>query len=330
MDAVSLKVQLDYFLERVSGYKVLLLGDIMLDEYHFCDVTRISPEAPVPICSVTDTKLLPGGAANVACNLRAINADVFLLGVYGNDGSGARLKAVLEQQSIDTSYLCVSKSCSTILKSRIVSQNQQIVRVDRDMNDGVSETDQRMLQERVDSLLTEVEVVVLSDYGKGVITEAFCQSVIAAAKMRSIPVVVDPKGRSFDKYCGATVITPNFSEFSAVVGGCVETEEQLLAKGNDLCARCDLDALLVTRSEKGMSLLQSGKKVDIPTHVQEISDVTGAGDTVVAFFSLALAMGISFEKAAVLANLAAGVVVGKFGACVATPDDLRQALLTYE
>ena len=321
-----------HFMKSFKNLNVMVLGDIMLDEYHFCEVTRISPEAPVPVCSIQETRLLPGGAANVACNLAALGVSVSLCGLFGKDGTGQRLLKILDEKGISKDGLHESLILPTILKSRIVSQNQQILRLDRDLNQSLSQQDQDKIYTLFLQKISTSDVLILSDYGKGVLDDSFCQKVIQEANKHDVIVVVDPKGYSFEKYRFANIITPNFKEFLGVTKEQDFNEDTLFQAAQRLCDQLHLQALLITRSEKGMSLIEGAKKVDISARVREVSDVTGAGDTVVAFMAMALGVGLAFKEAAFLANLAAGIVVEKFGASVVDVASLQDAFhqKTYE
>lgn len=311
-----MKIFTDVFFEQVSSQKVMVVGDVMLDEYHYCHVDRISPEAPVPVCAVQDTSYIPGGAANVAANIHALGAKVHLVGIYGVDGSGSRLQEALQSQGIDTSYLLQSQSSSTTLKSRIVSKNQHIVRVDRDMSTQFSDVDIQYIKQRIKTLISSMSVIIFSDYAKGVLSDDVCQFVIKLARQKKIPVVVDPKGDSYLKYQGASVIKPNAKEFELLFRSIGDCQSDTFKCAQKICQQGIFDAILLTRSEKGMTLFTSETSSTIPTEAKEISDVTGAGDTVVAFFSLAYGMGLSLLDAAMIANKAAGLAVSKFGTSI--------------
>ena len=315
------------FLQSISGQKVLVLGDIMLDEYLWCDVTRISPEAPVPICKVLKRTQRPGGAANVVYNIAALSGKAYLSGYLGDDESGSSLLSILSRKDVSLESIIHSKDRLTTVKSRIVAQKQQMLRLDDECVGSVPSAMESKLLEKVDEQLAFVSVLVLSDYGKGVLSDAVISTAIQRAKSHGVPVLVDPKGDNYLKYKGATLLTPNFSEFQEAVKERVESEDEIKEKGLELMRSLDLDSLIITRSEKGMSLLQKdGKKLDIPTQAREVSDISGAGDTVVAALSLALASGTSLETAMNFANVAAGIVVGKVGTAVTNLDELKKAL----
>jgi D-beta-D-heptose 7-phosphate kinase/D-beta-D-heptose 1-phosphate adenosyltransferase len=314
-------------LAACHGKRILVIGDVMLDEYHWCNVKRISPEAPVPVCVVDRTTLVPGGAANVAYNVGALSSKAYLLGVIGNDSSGEKLATAVSQGVGVEGHFIRSKTRPTILKSRIIAHHQQVVRVDREDSSPFSPALQRQIYARFESLLPIVDAVILSDYAKGLLTVAFTKKVILACQKQGIPVIVDPKGQDYRKYKGASLLTPNFGEFTQAVKKDLHTEREIFDAGQRLRQRLQLTGLLITRSEKGMSLITSNdRKIDIPTRAKEVADITGAGDTVIATLSIALAAKLPLEMAAHLANAAAGVVVAKVGTASLTLDELAHAL----
>lgn len=301
--------------------RVLVVGDVMLDRYWHGKATRISPEAPVPVVRVGNREDRPGGAGNVALNIAALGAAASLVGIVGEDEAGQELHSRLQAAGV----YCGFSRCAdapTITKLRVTSQHQQLLRMDfeQDFSDqAIAE-----FQAQAQALLPEAGVLVLSDYGKGSLRET--QALIQAARRQGIPVVVDPKGSDFGKYRGATVITPNLNEFEAIVGHCA-SEDELASRGLTLLADLELGALLITRGEHGMTLLRPGQpELHMPTHAQEVFDVTGAGDTVVAALAAALAAGSAMEEGTALANLAAGLAVGKLGTAAISGPELRRAI----
>ncbi len=292
----------------------------MLDEYWFGDTARISPEAPVPVVHARTTEQRPGGAANVAVNVAALGADVTLAAIVGDDDRARALQGLLEQQGVRCAFHHAA-DVPTIHKLRVLARNQQMLRVD-------SEHGFTDLAPAFDALfgreLTGAHAVILSDYGKG--TLAGVQPLVARCQAAGVPVLIDPKGADFARYRGATVLTPNQLEFQTVAGAW-QDEQQFLDKAEDLRETLDLTALLVTRGERGMTLVSRGEPpLTLPAHAREVFDVTGAGDTVVAVMAAALGLGLAREDAAALANLAAGLVVAKIGAATVTPAELRLAL----
>lgn len=301
---------------NVKTARVLVVGDVMLDRYWFGDVSRISPEAPVPVAKIVRTEDRAGGAANVARNISSLGGQTTLLSVIGNDDAGTALETLLEENGVRT-HLYRDAKISTTLKLRVLSRQQQLLRIDFEE----IPTDE-ILSSKLDvysRLVHEHDVVILSDYGKGSLV--YAERMIAAARAQGKPVLVDPKGSDYSHYAGATLLTPNRSEFQAVAGSW-KNEEMLSAKAEQLRCQLNLDALLVTRSEDGMSLYQNGIAIHEPTVAREVFDVSGAGDTVIATLGLMLAAGEEMRTAMKIANRAAGIVVGKVGTAVVTPDEL--------
>jgi D-beta-D-heptose 7-phosphate kinase/D-beta-D-heptose 1-phosphate adenosyltransferase len=301
--------------------RVLVIGDVMLDRYWHGTAHRISPEAPVPVLHVTETQDRPGGAGNVALNLSALGCQVTLLGIIGNDEAGDTLEKQLQTAKVNC-QLHRLPDFPTITKLRVLGQHQQLVRLDFEKALGALKTEN--LIPDVKKLLNNVDVLVLSDYAKGTLHHA--QAFIAAAKAVGVPVLIDPKSLDFSLYEGATVITPNRQEFEAVAGHFTD-DLDLAARGYSLLRDYHIDALLVTRSERGMTLLREGfAPLHLPTRAREVYDVTGAGDTVIAVLAASLGAGESLERAAFLANTAGGLVVEKLGAVTVSVTELREAL----
>lgn len=300
---------------------VLVVGDVMLDRYWYGPTSRISPEAPVPVVKVETVEERPGGAANVAMNIAALGAGSRLIGLTGEDNAAQVLSKTLKDVRVDCDFVTL-KSHPTITKLRVLSRNQQLIRLD--FEEGFEQVDAAPMHEKMRQSLSRSGAVVLSDYGKGALDSV--QQMITLAREANVPVLIDPKGTDFARYRGATLLTPNLSEFEAVVGKC-KTENEIVERGMQLIADCDLSALLVTRSENGMTLLQPGKApLHLPTLAQEVFDVTGAGDTVIGVLAAALAAGDSLEEACFLANAAAGVVVGKLGTSTVSIVELENAI----
>lgn len=305
--------------------RVLVVGDVMLDRYWHGKATRISPEAPVPVVRVGNREDRPGGAGNVALNIAALGAAATLVGIVGEDEAGQELQSRLEAAGVYCGFAQCS-SAPTITKLRVTSQHQQLLRMDFEQD--FSDEAVGRFQEQALSLLADAGVLVLSDYGKGSLRDT--QALIQAARKRGIAVVVDPKGQDFTRYRGATVITPNLNEFEAIVGHCAN-EEELTLRGLRLLDELELGALLITRGEHGMTLLRPGQpELHMPTRAQEVFDVTGAGDTVVAALAAALSAGSALDEATALANLAAGLAVGKLGTAAISGPELRRAIQLEE
>lgn len=301
--------------------KVLVLGDVMLDRYWFGATNRISPEAPVPVVRVQGNEERAGGAANVAMNIASLNVPVELLGLTGKDEAGSALSRLLQQHKIQCNFVQL-ETHPTITKLRILSRHQQLLRLD--FEEDFHQVTSEQLLEKLKSAVKNYGVLVLSDYGKGTLNQV--QAMIQVARAANIPVLIDPKGTDFERYRGATLLTPNMSEFEAVVGHC-NSEEDIVEKGLNLISTLELTALLVTRSEKGMTLLRPGQvPFHLPTEAREVFDVTGAGDTVISVLATALADGRSFEEACYLANVAAGIVVGKLGTSTVSTVELENAI----
>lgn len=312
-----MKVTLPEF--RRAG--VLVVGDVMLDRYWYGPTSRISPEAPVPVVKVNTIEERPGGAANVAMNIASLGADARLIGLTGVDDAARALSQRLDEVNVHCDFVAIATH-PTITKLRVLSRNQQLLRLD--FEEGFEGVNLQPILDKIKQALPQSGALVLSDYAKGALSDV--RAMIALARAANVPVLVDPKGVDFERYRGATLLTPNLSEFEAVVGVC-KNEEELVRKGMDLVANFEFSALLITRSENGMTLLQPGKSpVHLPTQAQEVYDVTGAGDTVIGVLAAALAAGNSLEESCFLANAAAGVVVGKLGTSTVSPVELENAI----
>lgn len=303
-----------------SKTHVVVAGDVMLDRYLFGSTGRISPEAPVPIVHVQETDDRPGGAANVAVNLASLGVTTRLVGVVGNDDAGESLQSILKSRGIHCDFHSVEDR-PTITKTRVQSRGQQLIRLDQE-NSAAMPGD--AVVHVLKKSIKDAGAVVLSDYGKGVLTDV--ATMIAVCRESGVPVLVDPKGEDFEKYRGASLITPNQSEFEAVVGVC-DTEEELVSRARAMLDDLNIDALLITRSEKGMLLLESDMEpVFLRAQAREVFDVTGAGDTVIATLAGAIASGQDLASAAALANIAAGLVVRKIGVATVTPGEISISL----
>ncbi len=308
-------------LPRFDKARVVVAGDVMLDRYWHGATKRISPEAPVPVVNVTGSEDRPGGAGNVALNITSLGTPVWLLGATGDDEAADSLTNSLKSAGVSCDFIR-HNDVPTITKLRVISQHQQLIRLD--FEEPLPTGFQEQIPEHLNKLLDNADMLVLSDYGKGTLKSP--QSLIKLARQRNIPVLADPKGIDFQKYRGATVITPNLSEFEAVVGHCPD-EQTLIQRGQKLREELELDALLITRSEHGMTLIRRNEpEVHFPTHAREVFDVTGAGDTVIATLAAALAAGMPLPEATALANIAAGIVVGKLGAATVSMPELRRAV----
>ncbi|WP_031434865.1 bifunctional D-glycero-beta-D-manno-heptose-7-phosphate kinase/D-glycero-beta-D-manno-heptose 1-phosphate adenylyltransferase HldE [Methylomarinum vadi] len=308
-------------LPNYSTARVLVVGDLMLDRYWHGATSRISPEAPVPVVHVNQDEQRPGGAGNVALNIAALGAKVSLMGFAGADEAAQSLQQILKQAGV----LCLFEQVAdypTITKLRVMSRHQQLIRLD--FEDGFHRVDSDRLLHQCHAELTMAQVVVLSDYGKGTLNKV--EQFIKLARMMKKLVLIDPKGSDFSIYRDATLITPNLSEFEAVVGRC-DDEAQLVERGMNLLAELNLEGLLITRGEQGMTLLQREQEpLHLPTHAREVFDVTGAGDTVISVLAASLAAKQSLPDATMLANIGAGIVVGKMGTATVNTEELQYAL----
>lgn len=304
-----------------SRANVLVIGDLMLDRYWHGNTTRISPEAPVPVVLVGDAEERAGGSGNVALNIAALGAHAEVMGYTGDDEAANVLQQILTSAGVQCAFERVPDS-STVTKLRVISRHQQLIRLD--FEDGFSNQRSDLLLARAAKDMAKAGAVVLSDYGKGTLRDI--PALIKAARTAKVPVLIDPKGTDFERYRHATLITPNLSEFEAVVGHC-ESDQVIEERGMNLLRDIELEALLVTRSERGMTLFMKDRKpMHLPTHAQEVFDVTGAGDTVIATLAAAIAAGADMPSAMALANLAAGVVVGKLGTATVTPAEIQRAM----
>jgi len=306
--------------------RLLVLGDVMLDEFLWGKVSRISPEAPVPVVQVERQSFHLGGAGNVAGNVRALGGGAVLTGVVGADAAGARVREQLEAAGVEA-RLVVCDTRPTTVKTRIIAHHQQVVRADRESSHDLPEALADALLEQVRGALASCRALILSDYQKGVVTPQVMREALAMARRRGIPVLVDPKVRHFALYRRVALVTPNQLEAEQATGIRIRSQDDLQAAGRKILAALRCDAALVTRGEHGMSLFERGRRaVHIPTAAREVFDVTGAGDTVIATIGLALCAGSRLAEAARLANAAAGVVVGKLGTATAAPDEVLAAV----
>ncbi|HEY8554643.1 MAG TPA: D-glycero-beta-D-manno-heptose-7-phosphate kinase [Burkholderiales bacterium] len=308
-------------LRSIRDRRVLVVGDAMLDRYWHGGVERISPEAPVPVVAVTRSDERPGGAANVARNVRALGAHCRLLSITGDDPEADTLERLLHAEHIECT-LYRDKLINTTVKLRVISRNQQLIRID--FESPASKDARARLLDNYLAHVRDYDVVIVSDYGKGGL--GYVQEMITAARTAGVPVVVDPKGDDYSGYRGATLITPNRKEFEQVAGRFRDNAE-LERKAAAMAGSLELGGVLVTRGEEGMSLVErSGRVLHLPARAREVFDVTGAGDSVIASIGCAYAAGGAVEDALALANVAAGIVVGKLGAAVATPEEILREL----
>jgi D-beta-D-heptose 7-phosphate kinase/D-beta-D-heptose 1-phosphate adenosyltransferase len=319
-------------IDRFPATSVLVVGDVMMDHYVWGSVSRISPEAPVPVVNVTRETLLLGGAANVVNNIRSLGGHVGICGVIGHDETGRQLQHLLHTQGVPTDGLIMEPGRSTTIKTRVIAHHQQVVRFDRETREGIARETHRNIFERVKEKADEgIDAIVISDYCKGVVTRDLVRDIVRLARKRGIIVAVDPKVSHFGIYRGVTILTPNTKEASLGARIDIEDEESLLRAGKGLLKRLACDAVLITRSEQGMSLFEkSGRITHIPTVAREVFDVTGAGDTVISTLTLSMAAGAKVSDAAMISNHAAGIVVGVVGTATVSPEQLKQRITEYK
>ena len=309
-----------------ANCSVLVIGDVMLDRYFWGDVDRISPESPVPIVRVHRKNLTLGGAGNVVRNLKGLNCQQVLLGVRGDDSNGSSLQEILEKEGIRNELIPV-KNHTTTTKTRILGQNQQLLRLDEENSKEIQKKILKELLDRFDKALTEADVVIVSDYGKGIFQFDVVQHIIKRCKSKNVPAFIDPKGISWERYSGATCVTPNTLELNLITSFPEGNETILENQANRVIEKYDLSYLLVTRGPQGVSLFQKGQPArHIATHAREVYDVSGAGDTVIASLAAAFGCGLKMSEAAALANIAGGIVVGKVGTKPIMENELKQAL----
>jgi len=307
---------------------LIVVGDFILDEFVWGSVDRISPEAPVPVVRVDRESFMPGGALNVANNVRSLKGIVYPCGVVGRDLYGRMLLKVMRREKIETGGVIYDQSRPTTLKTRVIAHSQQVVRFDREKSGNINEADSKQILKFVRETLNKTHVMIIEDYGKGVVTPDLLCEIIQLAKSRKIPTLVDPKEKNFAYYRGVTAITPNKKEAFAAYGVKSSDNPPSIEKvGEGLIDKFECEAVLITLGEEGMMLFErNGDVTKIPTAAQEVYDVSGAGDTVISVFGLALASGATMKEAAFLANAAAGVVVGKLGTATLTQEELIGAL----
>ncbi len=314
-------------INKFNRGKILVIGDIMLDEFVWGKVSRISPEAPVPVVEVTKEDIMLGGAANVLKNIHALGGQALLLGVIGSDYNGERFMEILKEGGYSTDGIVVDESRHTSIKTRVVAQHQQVVRFDRESKDDLSAKTYKEILGLLRSLLSQYDAVIVSDYGKGLINRGIISTILRFKKNNGLIVSVDPKIRNFRFYKGVTVITPNQKEAEEACGFEINSSKALMKAGSQLLKRYGTDAILITRGEYGMSLFQKdGSVKHIPTIAKEVYDVTGAGDTVISALSLALSVKAKWIDACILSNHAAGIVVGKLGTATASAQELKASV----
>jgi rfaE bifunctional protein kinase chain/domain len=318
-------------LDIFSKRRILVVGDVMMDQFLWGEVFRISPEAPVPVVKVKEESFLLGGAANVVNNLLGLGAQVVLAGVIGPDGMGKRLLRQLKGQGVNTDGLIIDDSRPTAVKTRVIAHQQQVVRVDKEKNHPLSPPVQELLIQGIERNAEGLDGIIVSDYDKGVVSQRLMAALKRVAKRRGIPLAVDPKPQHLDWYRGVTLITPNHLEAGLAAGRKIESESDLRWAGQRMLKRLLCDSVLITRGREGMALFSQNSKVTlIPTVARKVFDVTGAGDTVIATLTLALASGLSLIHSCRIANVAAGLVVAEVGTAAIRAAALKKALLEAE
>jgi D-beta-D-heptose 7-phosphate kinase / D-beta-D-heptose 1-phosphate adenosyltransferase len=317
--------------ERLAGVPLLCVGDVMLDRYVYGAVERISPEAPIPVLRVERENAMLGGAGNVVRNLVALGAHATFVSVVGNDPAGREVSSLIAAMEGVEPYLSVERARPTTIKTRYVAGTQQLLRADRETVAPLAASISGDLRRLAENAARETAALVLSDYGKGVLTDAVVRALIDAARAAGKPIIVDPKGKDFSRYRGATVLTPNRTELAVALGRATLEAEEIVAAAKVMVADCGFEALLVTRGAEGMTLVQRDQEpLHLSAEAREVFDVSGAGDTVVAALATALAAGLSLADGARIANTAAGIVVGKMGTAVATAAEVYGALHTQD
>ncbi len=314
-------------ISRFHSSKVLVVGDIMVDQFIWGKVSRISPEAPVPVVRVTSESLLLGGCANVLNNVFSMGGKVAISGIVGSDNMGRWLTGKLTEMGIDTAGVIVEHGRPTIVKTRVVAHHQQVVRFDREDKSPVSRNSLQRIIEYIKSMKDDLGTVIISDYNKGVFSKELIERIREITSRSGIILCIDPKQSDFSLYRGCDLITPNHQEMERAIGMELENSDDITKGGRELIRKFDFGALLVTRGEEGMSLFENdGGVTHIPTVAREVFDVTGAGDTVIGVFALCVAAGATLKEASVLANHAAGIAVGKVGTAPVYQDELKKAL----
>jgi len=319
--------ELKNIIERFDSARILAIGDVMLDQFITGTVSRISPEAPVPIVDVASETFKLGGAGNAINNIKALGGGGIIVGVVGNDINGRKLIDLLKQKRINTEGIIVAQNKPTIIKTRIIAEQQQIVRIDREKRDSIDDEHTQQILDFVNKKNADINAILISDYDKGVITNKLVEGVVTLAKKYNKPVIVDPKIDHFLDYKGVTIVTPNLKEASTATRIDPINENSIRSMGRQLLSQLECNAVLITRGKDGMLLFEKdGNVTHIPTVAKEVFDVTGAGDTVTGVISLCLAVGADVTDAAIISNIAAGIVVGKLGTATVTKDELIHQL----
>lgn len=321
------KTKLVSLVEQLNKARILVVGDVMLDRFVYGEILRISPEAPVPVLRAGETKPVLGGAGNVVRNLLSLGSYVSFISVIGDDPEGIEIRDLLSNYNRLHTSLIVERKRKTTLKTRFIAERQQVLRVDSETTQFIEREAQNRISQAVRDLINSCNVILISDYGKGLLCPEILSDVISTVRRNNKPLFIDPKSADYTRYHGATMLTPNLKELKEATRMPVAGDEEIVIAAKDLIDSCELDAILVTRGKEGMTLVQSsGKATHLKAEAREVFDVTGAGDTVIAVMSAAYGAGASLTEAAELANIAAGIVVGKIGTAVVYPNDLIKAI----
>lgn len=316
-------------IDKFSSCRILVVGDVIMDEFLWGRVERISPEAPVPVVQVEEESLVLGGAGNVVNNIISLGGQALLCGVIGNDTMGRELVHMLQEMNSPTHGLVVEDRRPTTIKTRVVAHSQQVVRVDREEREPVTEASIERIITTVEEQIDSIDAIVVSDYGKGVVVQGLMETIRLLTRGRQITLTVDPKVQNVALYKGVTLITPNHQEAELMSGIVINDEESLRRAGTRLLDELGCQMVLLTQGDRGMTLFEgNGRATQIPTVARKVFDVSGAGDTVTGTFTLALAAGLTPRQAAVLANLAAGIVVGEIGTATVAASRLKEVLLS--
>jgi D-beta-D-heptose 7-phosphate kinase/D-beta-D-heptose 1-phosphate adenosyltransferase len=324
------KERFDHIFSQWGGQRILVLGDVMLDEYLWGNVSRISPEAPVPVVEIVKESLKLGGAANVALNVKSLGDEPILVGVIGNDRNGERMMDALNETGITTAGIFIDYPRQTTVKTRVIAHNQQVVRADRENTEEISKEIEGEIINFVKGRINDISGVIVSDYGKGVITYQLLTELIELCKQNEIFVAVDPKETHFMNYKEVSLITPNHHEAGFAYGKRIKDEKILEEVGWGLLEKLKVKSLLITLGEKGMSLFEADRTLThLPTRAKKVYDVTGAGDTVISSFTCAYAAGANYKESALISNHAAGIVVGEIGTAQVTKQELVNELKDF-
>lgn len=326
MEKIS-KRRFDQIFSGWGGHKILVLGDVMLDEYLWGNVSRISPEAPVPVVEIVKESIKLGGAANVALNVKSLGDEPILVGVVGDDRNAEKMMDVLKEMQIRGDGIFVDHPRMTTIKTRVIAHHQQVVRTDRENNEEITEKLGQEIIGFVKNRITEINSLIISDYGKGVITYQLLSELIELCKKNDVFIAVDPKDTHFMNYKQVSLITPNHHEAGFAYGKRIKDESILEEVGWGLLEKLKVEALLITRGEKGMSLFEADRALThFPTKAKKVYDVTGAGDTVISAFTCAVTAGANYKEATLISNHAAGMVVGEIGTAQTTKEELMDDL----